>query len=99
MNDISFIICYFGIGFLSHFATGVIGFTVVAAANMLTAMRVFDGITGLIIGVMMDKCNSRFGKFRLFVAGGNLIMAISMLLMYYTVSKDNSTISLRPRPG
>ena len=86
MNDVAFNVYYFGINFLSYIATGVVGFTVVAAANMLTAMRVFDGITDPIIGVMMDKCNTRFGKFRPFMVGGNLIMAISLLLMYYTVS-------------
>lgn len=86
MNDVAFNVYYFGINFLSYFATGVVGFTVVAAANMLTAMRVFDGITDPIIGVMMDKCSTRFGKFRPFMVGGNLIMAISLLLMYYTVS-------------
>ncbi len=58
MNDVAFNVYYFGINFLSYFATGVVGFTVVAAANMLTAMRVFDGITDPIIGVMMDKCNT-----------------------------------------
>lgn len=86
MNDVAFNVYFAGINYLSYFATGVVGFSVVAAANMLTAMRVFDGIIDPPIGVLIDKCNTRFGKFRPFMVGGNLVMAVSLLLMYYTTS-------------
>lgn len=86
MNDVAFNVYFAGINYLSYFATGVVGFSVVAAANMLTAMRVFDGIIDPPIGVLIDKCNTRFGKFRPFMVGGNLIVAVSLLLMYYTTS-------------
>lgn len=95
MNDVAFNVYFTALTFLSYFATGYVGFTVVAAANMLTAMRVFDGITDPIIGVMMDKTSTRFGKFRPFMIGGNLIMAVCTLLMFYTTTSiENSVLRI-----
>lgn len=64
---------------------GVIGLLVVFATTMVTAMRVFDAITDPIIGVLIDKTNGKFGKFRPFMILGNIIMAVSSLLLYFCV--------------
>lgn len=69
---------------LSYVATfgenilGLIGF----ASVMVTFMRVFDAITDPIIGALMDKTNTKFGKFRPFMLIGNLIMALSVIALY-----------------
>ena len=69
---------------LSYIATfgenilGLIGF----ASIMVTAMRLFDAITDPIIGALMDKTNTKFGKFRPFMVIGNLIMAVSVIALY-----------------
>lgn len=69
---------------LSYVATfgenilGLIGF----ASIMVTAMRLFDAITDPIIGALMDKTNTKFGKFRPFMVIGNLIMAVSVIALY-----------------
>ena len=69
---------------LSYVATfgenilGLIGF----ASIMVAAMRVFDAITDPIIGSLMDKTNTKFGKFRPFMVIGNLIMAVSVIALY-----------------
>ena len=52
------------------------------ASLMVTAMRVFDAITDPIIGAVIDKTNGKFGKFRPFMVIGNIIMAISVILLY-----------------
>lgn len=44
-------------------------------------MRVFDGVTDPILGGMMDKTKTKFGKFRPFMVIGNVMLAISVLLM------------------
>ena len=49
---------------------------------MVTAMRLCDAITDPIIGALMDRTNGKFGKFRPFMAIGNLIMAVSILVLY-----------------
>ena len=69
---------------LSYVATfgenilGLVGF----ASIMVTLMRLFDAITDPIIGALMDKTNTKFGKFRPFMVIGNLIMAGSVVLLY-----------------
>lgn len=84
LNDVAFNVYYFGIAFLSYYATGVVGLGVVFVSYLLTVMRVFDGITDPMIGILLDRTNTRFGKFRPFMVGGNLIMAISVVLMFGT---------------
>lgn len=44
-------------------------------------MRIFDGITDPILGGIMDKTKSKFGKFRPFMVIGNIMLALSLLLM------------------
>ena len=69
---------------LSYVATfgenilGLVGF----ASIMVTAMRLFDAVTDPIIGALMDKTNTRFGKFRPFMVIGNIIMAASVIALY-----------------
>ena len=69
---------------LSYVATfgenilGLIGF----ASIMVTMMRLFDAFTDPIIGALMDKTSTRFGKFRPFMVIGNVIMALSVIVLY-----------------
>jgi len=69
---------------LSYVATfgenilGLLGF----ASIMVTVMRLFDAVTDPIIGSLMDKTNTRFGKFRPFMVIGNGIMAFSVIVLY-----------------
>lgn len=72
----------FAIGFVSYYATGIAGLSVVVVSMILTSMRVFDGITDPIIGYIIDKLESKFGKFRPMIIIGNIIMAGSILIMY-----------------
>ena len=52
------------------------------ASIMVTAMRVMDAVTDPIIGAMMDRTSTRFGKFRPFMVIGSAIMAVSVILLY-----------------
>ena len=70
---------------LSYVATfgenvlGLIGF----ASVMVAVMRIFDAVTDPIFGSLMDKLNTKFGKFRPFMVVGNLVMAVSVCLLYF----------------
>ncbi len=46
-------------------------------------MRVFDGITDPVLGGMMDKTRTKLGKFRPFMIIGNVMLAVSVLLMMF----------------
>jgi len=70
------------LSYIATFGNKVLGLAMVFASVMVTGMRVFDAITDPIIGALMDKANGRFGKFRPFMVIGNLVMAVSVILLY-----------------
>ena len=70
------------LSYIANFGNAVLGLAMLFASFMVTGMRVFDAITDPIIGALMDKTNTKFGKFRPFMVIGNGIMAISVLLLY-----------------
>lgn len=74
----------FLIGYIAYYATGIAGLTVVVVATIMTSMRLFDGITDPIIGYWIDKTNGKIGKFRPFMIIGNIILATSIFLLFWT---------------
>ncbi len=70
------------LSYIATFGSNVLGLGILFASVMVTGMRVFDAFTDPIIGALMDRTNGKFGKFRPFMAIGNLIMAVSIITMY-----------------
>jgi len=68
------------LSYVAIFGSTVLFFA--AAAYLVTLMRLFDAITDPIIGAIMDRTNTKFGKFRPFMVIGNVIMAVSVILLY-----------------
>jgi len=54
----------------------------VIAGLILTLARIFDGITDPIIGTLIDKTVTKFGKFRPFILLGSLIINIGILAIF-----------------
>ena len=71
------------LNFIAYYASGVLGLLVAFATSMVTFMRLFDAFTDPIIGALIDKTETRFGKFRPFMILGNLIMIASAILLYF----------------
>ena len=71
------------LNFIAYYASGVLGLVVAFATTMVTAMRLFDAITDPIIGALIDKTSTRWGKFRPYMVLGNLIMIASAILLYF----------------
>jgi Na+/melibiose symporter-like transporter len=82
LNNTATNLYMFAMGFISYYATGIAGVAVVAISYILTAMRLFDGITDPLIGYIIDKTNTKFGKFRPFMILGNIILIISVLMLF-----------------
>lgn len=64
----------------------VVSATLAIAVSTFTSlftplMRVFDGITDPICGSLMDKTDTKIGKFRPFMIVGNALLALSVLCM------------------
>ena len=70
--------------YVAYYVNGIVGFTVVFASALLTALRVFDGLIDPMIGFIVDRSEGRFGKFRPFMVLGNLLMLVSVCLMFNT---------------
>lgn len=70
------------LSYIATFGSNVLSLGVLFASVMVTGMRVFDAFTDPLIGALMDRTNGKFGKFRPFMVIGNLIMAISIIIMY-----------------
>lgn len=82
---------YYALMYLTGSSADAIGGTIVSAALALAIssfnaifaplMRVFDGITDPILGGIMDKTKTKLGKFRPFMIIGNILLALSVILM------------------
>ena len=79
---------------MSYYANQVAGFGVVLISMVLTAMKVFDGITDPIAGFLLDITQGKFGKFRPFMIIGNLLMAVSVVLLFFTTHRINNRFRL-----
>lgn len=76
-------------GYISYYANSIAGFSVVLVSCILTGMNVFDAITDPVVGFMLDRSKGKFGKFRPFMLLGNLIMAVSALLLHFVTHEIN----------
>ncbi len=82
---------YFAMMYLTGSAGAAIGGTLIAGGLALAItsfnaiftplMRVFDAITDPILGGLMDRTKTRLGKFRPYMILGNILLAVSLLLM------------------
>lgn len=70
------------LSYIAMFGNGVLGLLMAFATIMVTAMRLFDAVTDPIIGALIDRTNGKFGKFRPFMVLGNVVMAVSVLVLY-----------------
>ena len=70
------------IGLASYSASIGFGIATVAVGGILTFTRIFDAITDPMLAFIYDKVNTRFGKVRILMAGGWLIMVFAVLFMY-----------------
>ncbi len=70
------------LSYIATFGSKVLALSMIFASVMVTGMRLFDAVTDPIIGALMDRTNGKFGKFRPFMVIGNLIMAVSILVLY-----------------
>jgi len=70
--------------FQTNFYTDVFGITAGAAATILIIARLWDAFADPIVGVLADRTNTRWGKFRPWVLFTALPWCIVMVLAYTT---------------
>lgn len=64
------------------YCTEIYGFSPILVGLIMTGTRLFDAITDPIIGIMIDRTDSKFGRFRPWILGGALISAVTFVIMF-----------------
>ncbi len=70
--------------FLPIFYTDVFGLSAAAMGTMFLATRVWDAVNDPIMGMIADRTNTRWGKFRPYIAGFAIPFAIGGVLTFTT---------------
>lgn len=84
LNNTSTNLYLFTVGFLTYYATGVVGLAVLMVSSILGVIRIFDGAIDPAIGVFIDKTETKFGKYRPIILIGNFISILSFILLFST---------------
>ena len=63
-SGFSFAVSFALVGYLSFYATDVMGLNIGIIGALLLASKIFDGFTDLIMGAVIDKTHTRWGKAR-----------------------------------
>lgn len=83
-NNSSTNIYLFAFGFVVYYATGLVGLAMLFISQLMGYIRIFDGVIDPAIGVLIDKTETRFGKYRPIIVLGNLITVASFLILFTT---------------
>lgn len=70
--------------FLPIFYTDVFGLSAAAMGTMLLVTRIFDAVNDPIMGVIADRTDSRWGKFRPYIAAFAVPLAVGGVLAFTT---------------
>lgn len=68
--------------FITFYYTDVVGISVVAASNILLWARVFDGMSDLIMGTIVDRSATSTGKARPWIFRMAIPYAIALILLF-----------------
>lgn len=69
--------------YISYYLTGIVGFGVVLAGSFITIFRIWDAVTDVGMGIIVDKTNTRIGKFRPYLIAGMIgTFIVSHALIY-----------------
>jgi len=70
--------------YYAFFTQNILGLGAALIGTIAMSMRMFDAITDPIIGFLMDRTNGKFGKFRPYMLVGNILLFISVVLIFRT---------------
>lgn len=68
--------------FLTGFYTDTVGIAAAAVGTMMLLARLFDGTSDLIMGAVLDKTKSRFGKARPWILWTAPLMGLGLIAMF-----------------
>lgn len=69
-------------GFLTLYYTDSVGITAALVGTMMLACRAFDGISDILMGIVIDKTKTRWGKARPWLLFGAIPLGLSLMLVF-----------------
>lgn len=69
-------------GVITYYFTDVLGISAAAAGTLLLVARVWDGINDPMMGMIVDRTNTRWGKCRPYIIIGGVLMSIFTFLLF-----------------
>lgn len=81
INNASTNLYLFTFMFVTYFSTGVLGLAAIFVSQLMGYIRIFDGFIDPAIGILIDKTDTKFGKYRPILALGNIITAFSLIAL------------------
>jgi sugar (glycoside-pentoside-hexuronide) transporter len=70
--------------YLLFFYTDVFGIPAAVAGTILLAARIFDGLNDPVVGYIVDRTRTRWGRFRPYLLFGSWIDALILILVFTT---------------
>lgn len=64
------------------YATEIYGFSALLVGGIMTGARLFDAFTDPLIGLLIDRTDTKFGRFRPWILGGAIVSGITFVLMF-----------------
>ena len=68
--------------FVTYFFTNILGIGAGIVGTILLISRIFDGVSDLIVGILMEKFNSKHGKARPWLLWWCIPFAVSLVLLF-----------------
>lgn len=81
-NNTSTNIYLVAFSFVTYFSTGILGLAAIFVSQLMGYIRIFDGLIDPTIGVIIDKTDTKFGKYRPILILGNIITALSFIFLF-----------------
>lgn len=91
MGDVSINVVWGAMSILTFFYTDYAGINPVMVGLVMLISRCFDGVSDIVMGFIVEKTNSKYGKSRPWVLWSSVPFAISIVLIY-TVPQTTETL-------
>lgn len=81
-------------GYVTYFGTDIVGISALAMGNILLVSRVFDGVTDILMGVVIDRTKSKQGKARPWIIRSIIPFILFTILLYSTPGAISGTAKI-----
>ena len=78
------------LAYLAVFYTDTFGLSAAAAAMLFLIVRLSDGVTDIIMGMIADRTKTKMGKFRPWILGSTPFLGLFMVLCFTTPNFGNT---------